>query len=79
LEGKPFDLSVFDTVVIAAPVWAGFPAPAFNTIVDMVPADTDVEVLLVSGSGNTSRAKRKVIDKLKKRELNIVGYTDVKA
>ncbi len=79
LVGAPLDLSPYDAVVIAAPVWAGFPAPAFNTIADMVPVGKKVEVLLVSDSGDTARAKDKIVCALEARGLAVAAYTDKKA
>ncbi|NLG23881.1 MAG: hypothetical protein GX558_00885 [Clostridiales bacterium] len=46
-------LAKFDRIVFCAPVWAGFPAPAFNNMVDMLPEGKAVEVYLVSGGGKT--------------------------
>lgn len=31
------DLSVYDKFIVAAPIWAGFPAPAFNSILQLIP------------------------------------------
>ena len=41
----------YDRVIILAPVWGGFPAPAFNTAVREIPAHKEVEVVLTSDSG----------------------------
>ena len=52
------NLSGYDHFVLMAPVWAGHPAPPFNSAVQALPAGAKVEVLLVSASGtNKSRAK----------------------
>lgn len=32
------DLLSFDKIIIGAPIWAGFPAPAFNSIVQALPS-----------------------------------------
>lgn len=48
------DLSAFDRIVIGCPVWAASPAPAFNSIVDLLPAGKEVEVFLCAG-GNDPR------------------------
>ena len=48
------DLSGFDRIVIGCPVWAAYPAPAFNSIVELLPAGKEVDVFLCAG-GNDPR------------------------
>ena len=51
-DGMPLFVG-YDRVVLMAPVWAGYPAPVFNSAVELLPPGTEVEVILVSGSGNS--------------------------
>ena len=53
------DLNAFDRILIGCPVWAACPAPAFNSIVDLLPAGKEVEVFLCSG-GNDPRPSDEV-------------------
>ena len=53
------DLNAFDRILIGSPVWAASPAPAFNSIVDLLPAGKEVEVFLCSG-GNDPRPSDEV-------------------
>lgn len=46
------DLNAFDRILIGCPVWAACPAPAFNSIVDLLPAGKEVEVFLCSGGND---------------------------
>lgn len=59
------DLSAFDRIYLGAPIWAACPAPAFNSMVDLLPAGKEVEVFLCAG-GNDPRpsdeATRKMIE-----------------
>lgn len=48
------DLNAFDRIVIGCPVWAACPAPAFNSIVELLPAGKEVDVFLCAG-GNDPR------------------------
>ncbi len=48
------DLTAFDRVLIGCPVWAAYPAPAFNSIVELLPAGKEVEIFLCAG-GNDPR------------------------
>ena len=50
----------YDRVVLMTPVWAGYPAPLFNSAVELLPPGTEVEVILVSGSGNSEKSRAKV-------------------
>lgn len=57
------DLSDFERVVLMAPVWAGYPAPPFNSAIDLLPFDCLVEVILTAGSGvckNMEPVKQKI-------------------
>lgn len=49
-----FDLSQYERIYIGCPVWAAYPAPAFNAIVDLLPAGAEVEIFLCAG-GNDPR------------------------
>lgn len=45
------NLQDYDHFVLMAPVWAGYPAPAINSVVPLLPKGKTADVLLVSGSG----------------------------
>ncbi len=53
------DLSAFDRIYLGAPVWAASPAPAFNSMVDLLPTGKEVEVFLCAG-GNDPRPSDEV-------------------
>jgi flavodoxin len=38
------DLNDYDRIVIGAPVWAAYPAPVFNSMVELLPANKEVEL-----------------------------------
>ena len=78
LAEKLPDLSEYDTILVMAPIWANFPAPAFNSIVDSLPKGKKVEIYLLSGSGDSSKSREKVQAKLKNANLNVVKYVDIK-
>jgi len=77
LAGKPIDLSGYDRIVILSPIWAGFPAPAFNGIVQMLPAGKEVELIFVSGSGDSKKNAEKIKAYVEKTGSRVVGYRDV--
>lgn len=48
------DLSQFERIYLGCPVWAAYPAPAFNAILDLLPSGKEVEIFLCAG-GNDPR------------------------
>ena len=71
-------ISGCDRLVVFAPVWAGMPAPAFNSLVAALHSGQEVEVGLVSSSGE-SKAEAKVRAQLEAKGVKLVSFTDVKA
>lgn len=67
-----------DRLVVFAPVWAGMPAPAFNSLAAALHQGQEVEVVLVSGGGK-SQAAPKVRAQLEGRGVKVLGISDVKA
>lgn len=67
-----------DRLVVFAPVWAGMPAPAFNSLAASLHKGQEVEVVLVSGSGKT-QAEPKVRAQLEARGVKVTSISDVKA
>ncbi|MDL2252529.1 NAD(P)H-dependent oxidoreductase [Ruminococcaceae bacterium OttesenSCG-928-I18] len=77
-EIKPImaDLAKYETIVLMAPVWAGWPAPPLNNMVEVLPEGKKVEVWLVSGGGS-SRAKVKLATQLLEKGCEMTRYVDV--
>lgn len=46
-----FDFGAFDRIVIGCPIWASYPAPAFNAIVELLPNGKEVELFFCSAGG----------------------------
>lgn len=76
---KPIDcdFSAYDSFILAAPVWAGFPAPAFNSALALLPKGAKVEVVLTSGSGDSSKGRTKVEELVKSCGCELTGYKDI--
>ena len=43
------DLASFDEIVIMGPIWAGHPAPAVNSAIDLLPEGKTVSLICTSG------------------------------
>ena len=73
------DFSDFGRIIVMMPIWAGFPAPAFNSVVEKLPAGKELELYLVSGSGNSLKCREKVEAFIRKQGLTLTKYQDIKA
>jgi hypothetical protein len=51
IEPLSADLSSFDEIVIMGPIWAGHPAPAVNSAIDLLPEGKSVSLIYTSGRG----------------------------
>lgn len=78
-EIKPLgvDLTPYEKIVIAGPIWAGFPAPAVNTVISLLPEGKNVEVYFTSGSGK-SNGQEKVKEFILQKGCKFDGYHNVK-
>jgi len=52
------DLSIYDSIILLAPVWAGHPVPAVYAALELLPEGKSVEVKMVSGSGDCGCEER---------------------
>ncbi len=73
------DCAAYDKAIIAMPVWAGMPAPAYHSVLDMLPSGMQLELLMVSGSGDTSRTVEKIQKYTVDRGFIVAKYADVKS
>lgn len=73
-----YQLGNYERIILVAPVWAGFPVPAFNAMVNLLPKGKEVELFLCSAGGETPKSidgtKQMIIDK----GCKLVGYHDIK-
>lgn len=52
LEPVAFNLSEYDKIYLGAPIWASNPAPAFNSMVELLPSGKEVEVFFCAAGGD---------------------------
>ncbi len=77
IEPLGIDLNDYDQIVIGCPVWAGYPAPAFNAIVEQLPAGKEVELFFCSGGGDTKKSKEGTKTLIEKKGCTVVSYRDI--
>lgn len=73
------DWSLYDSVTLMAPVWAGHPAPAFNAALELIPKDKVLHVVLCSGGGETPNSKEGTIEILRRQGYSLASYEDVRS
>lgn len=69
----------YDTIIIAMPIWGGYPAPAFNNVIELLTPDKNIELVMVSKSGKSSKSKKKVTQLIYNKVCKLSKYTDVTA
>ena len=73
------DFADCERILLAAPIWAGYPAPAMNSIINLLPEGKQVELFMTSGSGNSSGSKQKTEALILKKGCTVKGYHDIRA
>jgi flavodoxin len=73
-----YDLNEFDRIVIGSPIWAGFPAPAFNAAVSLLPSGKEVELFFCSGGGAEPKSEQGTKDLIAAKGCKLISYRDVK-
>lgn len=54
------DISDYDTIILMSPIWAGHPAPAFNSVIKTLPPGKNIEIIFTSAGGDSSSCHSKV-------------------
>ncbi|WP_051650846.1 flavodoxin family protein [Lachnoclostridium phytofermentans] len=73
------DFTKYERILIGAPIWAGYPAPAFNSMIDMIPSGKEVELFFLSGSGSTAKTRNKIKKYLSDHHIKVSKYMDLKS
>lgn len=71
------DLNTYNKIIILMPIWAGVPAPAFNSVAEILPKGKAVELIMTSGSGQSN--KEKAMESIKKNGCDVLRYLDIKS
>ncbi len=77
---QPIDtkLDEFDRIIIGCSVWAGYPAPVFNSMVKLLPKGKEVELVLCSAGGETPKSEVGTRALIEKAGCKLVSYRDVR-
>ena len=77
-EALDADLYEYDRLILLAPVWADNPPPAFNAMLELLPAGKTVSVKMVSASGK-SNCKERLEAAIKAKGCTLESFEDIKA
>jgi len=72
-------LDSYEKIIIMAPVWAGNPAPAFNSIIEMLPSGKEIELVMVSAGSGTKSSAEGTKNLITARRCEVVDYIDIKS
>ena len=73
------DMTRYESFILIFPIWANFPAPPFNNAVAMLPKGARAELVMVSGSGDSSKSRPAVEKRLAEFGVTVTGYRDIKS
>lgn len=72
------DLTVYERFIVCAPVWAGYAAPAFNSILEILPKGSEVEIVLCSGGGESRKGLAGATKKAEDLGLKVISSKEIK-
>lgn len=73
-----YNLAAFDHIIFVAPIWAGFPAPAFNSMINLLPSGKDVEIYMCSGGGEATKSEEGTKKMIKDKNCKLIAYHNIK-
>ncbi|MFR5004155.1 MAG: flavodoxin family protein [Thomasclavelia ramosa] len=79
IKDVQYDLSDFDRIIFVAPIWAGFPVPAFNAMVNLLPAGKEVEIFMCSGGGEAPKSEEGTKKMIQDKNCKLIAYHNIKA
>lgn len=78
IKDVPYDLESFDRIIFVTPIWAGFPVPAFNAMVNLLPAGKEVEIFMCSGGGEAPKSEEGTKKMIQDKNCKLVAYHNIK-
>ena len=72
------NLSDYEMITMASPIWASNPAPAFNAAVKLLPKGKHIQVVMVSASGSSKKCEPEIRKMIHHQGCSMVGYKNVK-
>jgi flavodoxin len=71
-------LNNYEKIIIMSPVWAGNPAPVFNSIIENLPSGKKIELVMVSAGSGTKKSAEGTKNLIAAHGCEVTDYTDIK-
>lgn len=78
IEPLNIDFDDYGTIIIFMPLWGGNPAPAMNSVIDLIPKGKSVELYMTSAKGNSENSADNTSNEIQKRGSLVTKYVDLK-
>ena len=72
------NLEEYDKIILMSPVWSAHPVPAMNTVIERLPANKKIEVIMVSAGSGTRKSDEETKKLIAERGCEVIEYTDLK-
>ncbi len=77
IEPLGVNLDEYDEIIIGAPIWAGFPAPAFNSTVAQLPPGKKVSLFFTMGGKSSTKCEAVTKQAVTNKGCTIGGYQSI--
>ena len=77
IEPLDADLNEYGTIIIFMPLWGGYPAPAMNSVIELIPKGKNIELYMTSPNGKSLKSADNTSNELQKRGALVTKYVDV--
>lgn len=78
IEPLSVDMTKCRKLILLAPIWAGYPAPAFNAVLEQLPEGKEISVKMVSAGGK-SGCRERLEAIIKNKGCTLESFEDIKA
>ncbi|MCL2773793.1 MAG: hypothetical protein FWD71_10630 [Oscillospiraceae bacterium] len=78
IEPLDIDFNQYGTIIIFMPLWGGHPAPAMNSVIELIPKGKEVELYMTSPKGNSMNSADNTSNEIQKRGSWVTKYVDLK-
>ena len=78
IEPLDVDMNEYGTIMIFMPLWGGNPAPAMNSVIEMLPRGKSVELYMTSPNGKSANSADNTTNEVQKRGSLVTKYVDLK-
>ena len=78
IEPLDIDFSEYGPIILFMPLWGGNPAPAMNSVIDLIPKGKEIELYMTSSKGESMKSADNTSNEIQKRGSLVTKYVDLK-